>query len=230
MVLPPKAGNYAQIFATKGKVVYRRTPRTGSGDKKAALIFFDLEDRDEKTVLEDVDGVEVTADGKKAHGPPRRQVRDRRAQERGEVREAAPHRRDGDDGRSARGVASDVRRRLSLRARLTSTTRTCTGSTGRPTRDRYAALLDDRGHPLGRELRARRVHRRAECVAHLPRRRRSGRGARARRRHARHRLGDWRTAPTGSSESSPAARGTPMPGHRSQSPARTSRSATTSSP
>ncbi len=66
VVLPPKAGNYAQIFATKGKVVYRRTPRTGSGDKKAALIFFDLEDRDEKTVLEDVDGVEVTADGKKA--------------------------------------------------------------------------------------------------------------------------------------------------------------------
>ncbi len=56
-------------------------------------------------------------------------------------------------------------------------------------RDRYAALIDDGGHALGRELRARRVHRRAERVAHLPRRRRSGRGARARRRHARRRLG-----------------------------------------
>src|SRR4029453_5825053 len=65
VVLPPKAGNYAQMYATKGKVVYRRTPRTGSADTKAALIFFDLEDRDEKTVLEDVDAAELTADGKK---------------------------------------------------------------------------------------------------------------------------------------------------------------------
>ena len=66
VVLPPKAGNYAQIFATKGKVVYRRAPRTGSGERKASLVFFDLEDRDEKTVLDDVEAVDVTADGKKA--------------------------------------------------------------------------------------------------------------------------------------------------------------------
>jgi tricorn protease len=66
VVLPPKAGNYAQLYATKGKVVYRRAPRTGSAETKASLIFFDLEDRDEKTVLEDVDAAELTADGKKA--------------------------------------------------------------------------------------------------------------------------------------------------------------------
>jgi tricorn protease len=66
VVLPPKAGNFGQLFAAKDKVVYRRTPRSGSGEKKASLIYFDLEDRDEKTVLEDVDGAELTADGKKA--------------------------------------------------------------------------------------------------------------------------------------------------------------------
>ena len=70
-----------------------------------------------------------------------------------------------------------------------STTRTCTASTGRPRAIATPTLLDDCGHALGRELRARRVHRRAERVAHLPRRRRRGRGARARRRHARRRLG-----------------------------------------
>jgi tricorn protease len=66
VVLPPKPGNYAQLFASKGKVIYRRTPRAGAGEGKASLIFFDLEDRDEKTVLDDVDAVDVTADGKKA--------------------------------------------------------------------------------------------------------------------------------------------------------------------
>jgi tricorn protease len=66
VVLPPKPGNFGELFAAKGKVAYRRVPRTGSGDTKASLIFFDLEEREEKTVLEDVDGFELTADGKKA--------------------------------------------------------------------------------------------------------------------------------------------------------------------
>ena len=65
VVLPPKAGNYSRLFAVKGKVLYRRMPRTGSGDEKNAVVFYDLEEREEKTILDDADGFEPTADGKK---------------------------------------------------------------------------------------------------------------------------------------------------------------------
>ncbi|PYR89760.1 MAG: peptidase S41 [Acidobacteria bacterium] len=65
VVLPPKAGNYADLAAIKGKLLYRRAPRAGSGDEKSPIVFFDLAEREEKTVLEDADGFEATADGKK---------------------------------------------------------------------------------------------------------------------------------------------------------------------
>jgi tricorn protease len=65
VVLPPKAGNFADLAAIKGKLVYRRPPRAGSGEEKSPIVFFDLTEREEKTVLEDANGFEVTADGKK---------------------------------------------------------------------------------------------------------------------------------------------------------------------
>jgi tricorn protease len=63
--LPPKAGNYSSLAAVSGKVLYRRIPRTGSGEEKAAIVFYDLEAREEKTVLDGVDAFMPTADGKK---------------------------------------------------------------------------------------------------------------------------------------------------------------------
>ncbi len=65
VVLPPKAGNYADLQAIKGKLLYRRQPRTGSGDEKSAIAYFDFAEREEKTVLDDADTFEATADGKK---------------------------------------------------------------------------------------------------------------------------------------------------------------------
>jgi tricorn protease len=65
VVLPPKAGNYDGLQAISGKVLFRRQPRTGSGEEKSALVYYDLEEREEKTVAGSVDGFEVTADGKK---------------------------------------------------------------------------------------------------------------------------------------------------------------------
>ncbi len=65
VVLPPKAGNYADLSAIKGKLLYRRLPRTGSGDEKNPILYFDLEAREEKKVLDDADGFESTFDGKK---------------------------------------------------------------------------------------------------------------------------------------------------------------------
>jgi tricorn protease len=67
VVLPPENGNYANLQAVKGKLVYSRRPRTGSGQpgNDSAIVYYDLEEREEKTVLEKAPGFEVTADGKK---------------------------------------------------------------------------------------------------------------------------------------------------------------------
>jgi tricorn protease len=65
VILPPDAGNYTQLQAVSGKVLYRRLPRTGSGDSESPIVFWDLEEREEKTVMADADGFLVTADGKK---------------------------------------------------------------------------------------------------------------------------------------------------------------------
>ena len=65
VVLPPKAGNYDNLQAIQGKLLYRRQPRTGSGEEKNAIVYFDFAEREEKTVLDDADSFETTADGKK---------------------------------------------------------------------------------------------------------------------------------------------------------------------
>lgn len=64
-ILPPKAGNYTDLQAVKGKVLYRRLPRAGSGDEKSAIIYFDVEEREEKTIVAEAGPFEVTADGEK---------------------------------------------------------------------------------------------------------------------------------------------------------------------
>lgn len=66
VVLPPKAGNYDRLAAVSGKVLYRRGPRTGSGDETHPVVFYDLEEREEKTVIADADLFQLTTDGKKA--------------------------------------------------------------------------------------------------------------------------------------------------------------------
>jgi tricorn protease len=65
VALPPKAGNYNSLAAIAGKVLYRRLPRTGSGEEKASIVYYDLDEREEKTVFEGADAFIPTADGKK---------------------------------------------------------------------------------------------------------------------------------------------------------------------
>ncbi len=65
IVLPPPASRYAELLAAPGKVVYRRLAPAGLDRQKAVVAYYDLEEREEKTVLEDVDGVDLSADGKK---------------------------------------------------------------------------------------------------------------------------------------------------------------------
>jgi tricorn protease len=75
VVLPPEGGNYADLRAVSGKVVYRRLARTGAprpprdddgdgSENRSSVVFFDLKKREEKTVIDNVGGYEISADGK----------------------------------------------------------------------------------------------------------------------------------------------------------------------
>jgi len=63
-IIPVKPGNLGWIASFKGKIVYLRYPNTGSGSRSASLMYWDLEEREEKTIMSDVSQVKLTADGK----------------------------------------------------------------------------------------------------------------------------------------------------------------------
>jgi len=65
VVLPAEPGNYPRLAAAEGKVIYHRAPRTGSGDEQAAIVYFDLEEREEKTIIDDADDFVLSASGSK---------------------------------------------------------------------------------------------------------------------------------------------------------------------
>ena len=55
VLLPVAPGNYRQLEAGKGKIFYLRVPNTGTAGAKNAVKYFDIDKREEKTVLEDAD-------------------------------------------------------------------------------------------------------------------------------------------------------------------------------
>jgi tricorn protease len=63
-LLPPKAGNISFLAPFEGKLVYLRQPNSGSGSRSASLAYYDLEEREEKTIMSDVERAKTTADGK----------------------------------------------------------------------------------------------------------------------------------------------------------------------
>jgi tricorn protease len=65
VILPPPAGNMGSLAAVKGKVLFMRYPNTGSDGNASTLKYFDFEEREEKTVIEKINGYELSADGKK---------------------------------------------------------------------------------------------------------------------------------------------------------------------
>jgi tricorn protease len=65
VILPPAAGNIANLQAVTGKVIFHRMPNNGSDDKKKPVSYYDLEKREEKTILDDADAFQISADEKK---------------------------------------------------------------------------------------------------------------------------------------------------------------------
>ncbi len=64
VVLPPQAGNLVRLAAIEGKVIYMRSPNSGSGERGASLVFYDIGEREEKSILSDVNSYALTGDGK----------------------------------------------------------------------------------------------------------------------------------------------------------------------
>ena len=69
-MLPAKPGNYFNLRAVSDKLIYLRLPRTGTVDEPfgattGEIVLYDLEEREEKTVVGKADSFEVAAKGKK---------------------------------------------------------------------------------------------------------------------------------------------------------------------
>ncbi len=65
VLLPVKPGNFGRLSAVKGKIIYVAFPNTGVSDGKSTLKYYDIEKREEKMILDDISGYELSEDGKK---------------------------------------------------------------------------------------------------------------------------------------------------------------------
>ena len=65
VILPPEAGNYGNLSALKGKVIYLKMPSSGSQDQKRSVVYYDLDKREEKTIAADINNYALSADGNK---------------------------------------------------------------------------------------------------------------------------------------------------------------------
>ncbi len=64
ILLPPDAGNMGDIETFDGKILYLRFSNTGSSERSSSLVMYDLKEREEKTVISNIQGHTLTADGK----------------------------------------------------------------------------------------------------------------------------------------------------------------------
>jgi len=65
VVLGLGRGRFDSVLAVAGKVIIRVMPRVGAGGGMSPLVYWDLGKREEKVIIEDCAGVELSADGKK---------------------------------------------------------------------------------------------------------------------------------------------------------------------
>ncbi len=64
VILPPENGNYGNLDAVSGKLVYVQRPNTGA-DGQPSIKYYDLKKRESETILENSFSYTISADGKK---------------------------------------------------------------------------------------------------------------------------------------------------------------------
>lgn len=66
VILPIPAGNYYNLSSAKGKIIYQKFPNLGSAEEvKPMLRYFDIEEREEKAILENADNYILSANTEK---------------------------------------------------------------------------------------------------------------------------------------------------------------------
>lgn len=65
VILPPDAGNMGGLYAVKGKIAFARYPNSGSGESEVSLKYYDIEEREEKTIIGNIGGYKFSQDGKR---------------------------------------------------------------------------------------------------------------------------------------------------------------------
>lgn len=66
IILPLPPGNYGNLSSAKGKIIYQKSPATGSSpDERPSLKYFDLEKKEEKNLLDNVDNYTISANAQK---------------------------------------------------------------------------------------------------------------------------------------------------------------------
>jgi tricorn protease len=65
VILPMKAGNYGELEAVPGKLLFHRHVRTGANDEKNAVVYYDLKERKEEVVIDDAQTFMPSFDNKK---------------------------------------------------------------------------------------------------------------------------------------------------------------------
>ncbi|MGB4960610.1 MAG: PDZ domain-containing protein, partial [Saprospiraceae bacterium] len=63
-ILPVKGGNFGKMTVAENKVIYVRRPNTGSGENGESLKYYDIKDREEKTIIDKISDYEVSSDKK----------------------------------------------------------------------------------------------------------------------------------------------------------------------
>ena len=66
VMLPVATGNYANLTSVKGKIIYQKSPNLGSPeDAKPSLKYFDIDKREEKNILDNVDNYMLSSNTEK---------------------------------------------------------------------------------------------------------------------------------------------------------------------
>ena len=63
VLLPIDAGNYTNLTAAKGKIIYRKLSNERDGENP--IVFWDLKDRKQKTIIDDANDYQLSANGEK---------------------------------------------------------------------------------------------------------------------------------------------------------------------
>lgn len=64
-LLPVDAGNYSDLTAVKGKIIFQDNTNAQQKDGKQPIVFWDIKDREQKTIIDNADGYLITANGEK---------------------------------------------------------------------------------------------------------------------------------------------------------------------